>query len=233
MNIIASTPRMPMNSEFENRVVEVTDDGSATIFLPELDEHYHSVKGALTESCHIYRDCAFMYRNAGRRLRLLEVGFGTGLNAVVTAMATDQCHQVDYFTLEKYPVSSEMVAKLGYGELVDETLLTAIHEATWNELNIITPHFAINKIKCDFTCDELPQNIDVVYFDAFAPEKQPEMWSPQIFARLYDVMNEWGVLTTYCAKGVVRRQLEAVGFVVERLAGPVGGKREILRATKR
>ena len=233
-SIIASTPKAPMNSEFDNRVVEVTDDGSATIFLPELDEHYHSIKGALTESCHIYRDCAFKYRSLdGKRLRLLEVGFGTGLNAVVTAMAADQNHQVDYFTLEKYPVSSEMVEALGYGAHTDESLLAAIHAAPWNELTQITPDFSINKIKCDFTVDALPQNIDVVYFDAFAPEKQPEMWSPEIFARVYDVMNSGGVLTTYCAKGVIRRQLEAVGFVVERLAGPVGGKREILRATKR
>ena len=95
-SIIASTPRALMNSEFDNRVVEVTDDGSATIFLPELDEHYHSVKGALTESCHIYRDCAFVHRSGdGQRLRLMEVGFGTGLNAVVTAMAADQKHQED------------------------------------------------------------------------------------------------------------------------------------------
>ena len=233
-SIIASTPKAPMNSEFDNRVVEVTDDGSATIFLPELDEHYHSVKGALTESCHIYRDCGFMHRSTdGKRLRLLEVGFGTGLNAVVTAMAADQNHQVDYFTLEKYPVSSDMVEALGYGAHTDESLLAAIHAAPWNELTQIAPDFSINKIKCDFTVDALPQNIDVVYFDAFAPEKQPEMWSPEIFARVYDVMNSGGVLTSYCAKGVIRRQLEAVGFVVERLAGPVGGKREILRATKR
>ena len=233
-SIIASTPKAPMNSEFDNRVVEVTDDGSATIFLPELDEHYHSVKGALTESCHIYRDCGFMHRSTdGKRLRLLEVGFGTGLNAVVTAMAADQNRQVDYFTLEKYPVSSDMVAALGYGVHTDQSLLTAIHAAPWGELAPITTAFSINKIKCDFTVDALPQNIDVVYFDAFAPEKQPEMWSPEIFARVYDVMNSGGVLTTYCAKGVIRRQLEAVGFVVERLAGPVGGKREILRATKR
>ncbi len=216
-----------------DRIVEVTADGSATIYVSSLDEHYHSVKGALTESCHIYRDCAFLHRSRdGRRLRLLEIGFGTGLNAVVTAMAADECHQVDYITLEKYPVSVDVVSSLGYEKVVDATLFNAVHQASWMNLIQITPHFAIEKINCDFTSDPLPQNIDVVYFDAFAPEKQPEMWTRQVFENLYEAMNEGGVLTTYCAKGVVRRMLESVGFDVERLAGPVGGKREILRATK-
>lgn len=233
MSIIASTPKnRPMN-DVENRVVEITDDGSATIFVPSLDEHYHSVKGAFTESCHIYRDCAFLHRSRlGERLRLLEVGFGTGLNAVVTAMVADENHQVDYLTLEKYPVEIAMIEQLGYEKFVDTSLYKAIHQAQWQLLESITPDFSIQKINCDFTCDTLPQNIDVVYFDAFAPEKQPEMWSQMVFERLYDVMNEGGILTTYCAKGVIRRQLESVGFRIERLAGPIGGKREILRATK-
>ena len=218
-----------------NLEIQHTDDGSATLFVPELDEHYHSVKGAYTESLHIYRDCAYRYaaeHSAVRPLRLLEVGFGTGLNAAVTAMAATAECPVHYITLEKYPVESQFVDGLGYDALVDARLFTAIHAAPWEQPTAITPHFTLEKRCCDLLTTPLPGDIDVVYFDAFAPEKQPEMWSPEVFAAIHQVMRLGGVLTTYCAKGAIRRLLQQVGFTVERLAGPVGGKREILRATK-
>lgn len=211
-----------------------TDDGSATIFIPEMNEHYHSVKGAYTESCHIYRDCAFLHRCAdAEHLRLLEVGFGTGLNAAVTAeAATDKAHKVHYISLEKYPLAGELVESLGYEGFVNYDIFRAIHDAEWNKPVEITPYFTLERRKCDYVADVLPCGIDVVYFDAFAPEKQPEMWSHDAFARLVAVMNRKAVLTTYCAKGDVRRLLASLGLAVERLAGPVGGKREILRAVK-
>lgn len=215
--------------------VQRTDDGSATLFVPELDEHYHSVKGAYTEALHIYRDCAYLHaaESIGERpLRLLEIGFGTGLNAAVTAMAATAERPVHYITLEKYPVEPELIASLGYEHIVDAALLTAIHAAPWEEPTAITPHFTLEKRCCDLLASPLPDAIDIVYFDAFAPEKQPEMWSAEIFARIYQAMRPAGVLTTYCAKGAIRRMLQATGFCVERLAGPIGGKREILRATK-
>jgi len=212
--------------------IQRTDDGSATLFVPELDEHYHSVKGAHTESLHIYRDCAYRYAaecSAHCPLRLLEVGFGTGLNAAVTATAE---HPVHYITLEKYPVDSSLVERLGYGTLVDAQLFAALHAAPWEQPTSITPHFTIEKRCCDLLTAPLPHDIDIVYFDASAPEKQPEMWSPEVFARIHQAMRPGAVLTTYCAKGAIRRLLQSTGFVVERLDGPVGGKREILRATK-
>ena len=215
--------------------VQRTDDGSATLFVPELDEHYHSVKGAYTEALHIYRDCAYLHaaESIGEHpLRLLEIGFGTGLNAAVTAMAATTERPVHYITLEKYPVEPELIASLDYEHIVDATLLTAIHAAPWEEPTAITPHFTLEKRCCDLLASPLPDAIDIVYFDAFAPEKQPEMWSAEIFARIYQAMRPAGVLTTYCAKGAIRRLLQATGFSVERLAGPIGGKREILRATK-
>ncbi len=215
--------------------IQHTDDGSATLFVPELDEHYHSVKGAYTEALHIYRDCAYQYtaaRVAVRPLRLLEVGFGTGLNAAVTAMAATAERPVHYVTLEKYPVASCLVESLGYETLVDASLFAAIHAAPWEQPTAITPHFTLEKRCCDLLTVPLPSDIDVVYFDAFAPEKQPEMWSAEVFARIYEAMRPGGVLTTYCAKGAIRRLLQATGFTVERLAGPVGGKREILRAVR-
>ena len=215
--------------------VEVTDDGSATILVTEMDEHYHSVRGALTESNHIYRDCAFLYRSGKTPsipVKLLEIGFGTGLNAVVTAMVANEKNPVHYITMEKYPLADDVVSMLHYDESINGDLFKAIHAAEWNKPVKVTPFFTLEKIKGDYIQDNLPQSIDVVYFDAFAPEKQPEMWSIEAFERLVNVMNNGAVLSTYCAKGEIRRMLSGLGLTVERLAGPIGGKREILRATK-
>ena len=217
--------------------VQHTEDGSATLFVPDMDEHYHSVKGAYTEALHIYRDCAYLHAaehsaTNERPLRLLEIGFGTGLNAAVTAMSANAQYPVHYITLEKYPVEPSLVEELGYDRFVDAQLFSAIHAASWEQPTAIMPHFTLEKRCCDLLTTPLPGDIDIVYFDAFAPEKQPEMWSAEIFARIYQAMSPHGVLTTYCAKGAIRRMLQATGFTVERLAGPIGGKREILRATK-
>ena len=160
------------------------------------------------------------------------MGFGTGLNAAVTAMVADAEHPVHYISLEKYPVSTEMLRKLQYGELVNGELLDRIHAAFWNVPVEITPWFTLEKRHCDYTIDLLPEGTDVVYFDAFAPEKQPDMWTEEAFQRLVQVMNPGAVLTTYCSKGVIRRRLESLGLRVERIPGPPGGKREILRATR-
>lgn len=218
----------------ENRdiEIEITADGSATLYVKELDEHYHSVKGAIAESNHIYRDCAFLYRSDGTSLRLLEIGFGTGLNAAVTAMAANAQHPIHYISLEKYPITEALYTALDYGKLVDSQLLEKIYKAPWDTPTAITPYFTLEKRHADYLVDALPDSIDVVYFDAFAPEKQPEMWSEDAFRRLYNTMNNKAVLTTYCAKGNIRRLLAEIGFTVERIAGPIGGKREILRATK-
>lgn len=215
--------------------VEITADGSATIYVETLDEHYHSVKGALAESNHIYRDCAYLYRSQQQLkspLRLLEIGFGTGLNAVVTVMVAEADRPVHYISLEKFPVGIELLEKLDYEKLVDSDMFSAIHKATWNQPVRLTPSFVLEKREADFLKDELPESIDIVYFDAFAPEKQPEMWSKESFERIYNVMNVGGVLTTYCSKGVIRRMLQEIGFKVERIPGPIGGKREVLRAMK-
>ena len=199
--------------------------------MKELDEHYHSVKGALTESEHIFRDCAFLYRSNGEQVRILEIGFGTGLNAVVTAMVANSEHPVHYISIEKYPVDSDTLSQLKYGEIVNEKLYNDIINAEWNREVEITPFFTLEKIEGDYLVDNLPSNIDVIYFDAFAPEKQPEMWNREAFERLYATANPNAVLTTYCSKGVIRRMLSDIGFKVERIAGPPNGKREILRAT--
>lgn len=212
------------------RIIERTEDGSATLFVPELDEHYHSVKGARTESQHIFIDMG-LKASAAPQPHVLEIGFGTGLNALLTLEAAEQdARPVHYIGIELYPLAWEEVNALGYS---NNPLFEQLHTAPWEEDVKISPHFTLRKIKGDAnTVINSSFSPSVVYFDAFAPEKQPEMWNKQLFRSLYVYMNTGGILTTYCAKGVIRRMLQAVGFRVERLPGPPGGKREILRATK-
>lgn len=221
-----------ISDKISNKVVEITADGSATIYLPELNEHYHSIKGALTESLHIFIDCGLRHCPK-QTVKILEIGFGTGLNAALTAMNAGT-KTIEYHTFELYPLSINEIRATGYFSLPSGSLLRQIHETRWEELTRISPAFSIKKIKRDFTEEstELPTDVDIVYFDAFAPEKQPEMWTDPIFQKIHKAMSSGGILTTYCAKGEVRRRLQAAGFSVERLPGPPHGKREILRAVK-
>lgn len=224
------------------RIIEKTDDGSATLFVPELDEHYHSTKGARTESQHIFIDMGLKASTATSP-RVLEIGFGTGLNAWLTLKeAESSCREVHYTGLELYPLAWEMVEQLGYisssEQQHDAELFKQLHTAPWEKEIQLTPHFTLlkqetdaNLLKAETDINKL-SSFDVIYFDAFAPEKQPEMWSQELFNRLYVLLNKDGILTTYCAKGIIRRMLQAAGFFVERLPGPPGGKREILRARK-
>lgn len=224
------------------RIIEKTDDGSATLFVPELNEHYHSTKGARTESQHIFIDMGLKASTATSP-RVLEIGFGTGLNAWLTLKeAESSCREVHYTGLELYPLAWEMVEQLGYIPSCEQQhaaeLFKQLHTAAWEKEIQLTPHFTLlkqetdaNLLKAETDINKL-SSFDVIYFDAFAPEKQPEMWSQELFNRLYVLLNKDGILTTYCAKGIIRRMLQAAGFFVERLPGPPGGKREILRARK-
>lgn len=222
---------------FPDLEFHATADGSATLYRPDLDEHYHSVKGAITESRHIFIDSALRHCIPQcKPVNILEIGFGTGLNALLSAMQSDI--QIVYHSLELYPLPTDIILDTGYhnllaGENVKQLFLD-LHNAEWQMSVDITPSFRLHKIKCDLTNlnTELPQNIDIVYFDAFAPDKQPEMWSVEVLQRIFDVMKSGAVMTTYCAKGEIRRRLQSIGFIVERIPGPPGGKREILRASK-
>lgn len=215
--------------------IQTTADGSQTLFVAELNEHYHSVKGALTESQHI-----FIYnglnKHEAKDIRVLEVGFGTGLNAILTLQEAEQQHRhVHYTSLEKYPIPMHLAEQLDYPNLVNPEyadLFLQLHRTDWNHWADVTPYFHLRKVETDFTTLQFKEKYDVIYFDAFAPEKQEEMWSEEIFRRMYDCLAPKGILVTYCAKGIVRRTLQSVGFHIERLPGPPNGKREILRATK-
>ncbi len=216
-------------------IIETTDDGLPTLYLPEMDEHYHSTKGALTEARHVYIDMALRAANKPDA-RVLEIGFGTGLNTFLTLLASQrEGWHIDYTSFELYPLTPEQAQQLDYPRLIapEATLLfEQLHRCQWDEAVPISPHFTLCKRHADFTHTDLVDTYDVVYFDAFAPEKQPEMWSEAIFQKLFDYLSSGGILTTYCAKGEIRRRLQACGFRVERLPGPPNGKREILRATK-
>ena len=215
--------------------LEKTDDGSYTLYVPHLDEHYHSVKGALTESRHIFIDMGLRHSNVTEP-RILEIGLGTGLNCFLTFLAAEETgKKIHYTGIERYPLNEETLRKLDYPTIINqghETDYYAIHQAPWGRDVELSPKFTLHKIEGDFTSYPFDGKYDIIYFDAFAPEKQPEMWEQSLFDMLYNVLNEGGILTTYCAKGVVRRMLQSAGFTVERLPGPPGGKREILRATR-
>lgn len=216
------------------RELQVTSDGSHTLYMPDMDEHYHSVNGAIQESEHVFIE-AGLHRLSKKEIRVLEIGFGTGLNAFLTLLDSMQTDvNITYYSMELYPLDTALVQNLNYGKVLcagEEDLFMALHEAPWNQSASITPNFTLHKMKGDCSQAELPNEIDLVYFDAFAPDKQPEMWNQELFNKLYFRMNAGGILTTYCAKGAVRRTMKESGFSVERIPGPPG-KREMLRATK-
>lgn len=217
-------------------LVEKTADGSNTLFIPEMDEHYHSVKGALTESRHIFIDMGLKHIPR-ENYNVFEVGFGTGLNAFLTYLTANELKlSIHYTTIELCPLKKETIQSLAYPSLIASDKVEDfyhLHESSWEDDNYINDSFVLKKLKADYTQYKFPTDCyHVIYFDAFAPEKQPEMWTQQLFDKLYLSLKADGVLVTYCAKGIVRRMLQFAGFKVERLSGPPGGKREILRALK-
>jgi len=210
--------------------IEISADGSPTLFLPDMDEHYHSINGAIQESQHVYIEAGFN-QCLKNTIHVLELGFGTGLNALLTAMEAERRGvQVIYTALEKYPLSDEIVEKLHYF-IEKQEWFQKIHSMEWEKAVALTPLFTLQKIRTDFRDFSYSYNCDVVYYDAFAPDKQPEVWSQEIFDNLFKAMSPAGILTTYCAKGHIRRMMQHAGFSVERIPGPPG-KREMLRARK-
>lgn len=214
--------------------LKITDDGSHTLYVPSLDEHYHSHFGAITESKHIFINAGLggLQRN---ELSILEVGFGTGLNALLTALyAEENKLKVRYTTLEKYPVEPQLVSELNYGSLTGkrgDELFTAIHAAQWDMPAQITEWFIINKILGDVTVYEIEGQYDVIFFDAFAPDRQPEMWSMNVLEKIAAVSRQGTIFVTYSAKGELKRNLRTLGFQVTLLPGPPG-KRVMTRAVK-
>ncbi len=219
----------------ETRHLVETGDGSHSLYVPALDEQYHSRHGAYNESQHVFIEMGLQAVDPVREpLRILEIGFGTGLNALLTLAATER--KIEYIGVEAYPLAWEEAEKLNYPELVGgenaEKWFEWLHQSPWEvPVNASNRPFSLTKHQADFFEFELEGPVDLVYFDAFAPNKQPELWTEAMFQRMADFMAPGAVLTTYCAKGAVRRAMQSVGLEVERLPGPPG-KREMLRATQ-
>lgn len=216
-------------------VIEITGDGSHTLFLPELEEHYHSVNGAIQESRHVFIE-AGLHQSKQDVIHIFEVGFGTGLNAFLSLLESDASCKIHYITIEAYPLPFSIIKQLNYADKYSQEqqdLFYKLHEVEWGTMQEITPYFYITKIYSDLNQLDFDsiKPVDIIYFDAFAPDKQTEMWSQQIFDHMYKITNNKGLLVTYCAKGVVRRMMQQSGYETERLPGPPG-KREMLRARK-
>lgn len=231
-----------INIEFcrMQRNLILTKDGSHTVAVPEMNVTYHSIHGAIQESMHVFIDAGFREsikkHGTGKSIRILEMGLGTGLNALLTLVEAEKMrHLVYYSSIELYPLSMEDVESLNYCEQLGrkelQPVFEKIHSSAWDTQVRITESFLLTKKKVglnDFAGSDL---FDLVYFDAFAPTAQPELWTEEVFVKLYSMMHKSGLLVTYCSKGDVRRAMQAAGFIVEKIPGPPG-KREMVRARR-
>ena len=217
------------------RKIITTGDGSKTIQIEEWDEQYHSLHGAVQEAYHVFIDHGLKHV-LRPKIDILEIGFGTGLNALITlAEAQKENKKITYCGVEKYPVSVSEVNQLNYCETLGfsdlQDAFEQMHYSDWQQKITIHKDFVLVKKQQDF-CEINDKNaFDLIYFDAFGARVQPELWTVEIFKKMFKALRSKGVLVTYAAKGSVRRAMQEVGFLVERLPGPPG-KREMLRATK-
>jgi tRNA U34 5-methylaminomethyl-2-thiouridine-forming methyltransferase MnmC len=210
--------------------IRKTDDGSFTLWSEHYKETYHSTFGAATESNHVFI-VAGLKQWKGNSVVIFEMGFGTGLNALLTYKeAQDNKLQIIYHAVELFPVSLNIIEKIEIDSNFNDVFLK-MHMAEWNKEVPVSEFFTLKKIGLNLN-EWKPETIyNVVYFDAFSPETQPELWTAEVFDKIYNMLSPGGILTTYCAKGIVRRNMIASGFTVERLPGPPG-KREMLRAVR-
>ena len=218
------------------RRIILTADGSHTVEVPDMQVTYHSRHGAVQESMHVFLRAGLeeaRLRFPGEELAVFEMGFGSGLNALLTAMEaeTDQL-KIRYTAVEAFPLNPEEARLLNYGkELGEEELFGKLHDAPWNEEVNITPGFTLQKLAGRLQDIQNAHRFHLVYYDAFAPSAQPELWTEAIFRQVHGLLHPGGILTTYCSKGDVRRALQAAGFIVTKLPGPPG-KREMVRANR-
>lgn len=216
------------------RELRITEDGSHTIYVSDLDEPYHSIHGAIQESNHVFIKQG-LHSISRSPLRILEAGFGTGLNALLTlAEASKLGIKVYYHAVEKYPLSETEYKQINYEQFIDGITagsFISMHESPWAEQIPIAENFTLYKERADIRSMNPAGTFDLVYFDAFAPQKQPHLWSEEVFNPISKLMDPGGVLVSYTAKGSVRRALISCGFRVEKVPGPPG-KWEMIRATR-
>lgn len=222
----------------ERKIIK-TADGSVTIHLPEWDEHYHSKHGAIQEAKHVFIDTGldwYLQNHDLKEISILEIGFGTGLNAFITALEAEKRNlKISYSGVEAYPVSMKEAQEMNYAEELSAQdqlpVFLKMHEVAWGEEAVITSHLKLTKRQIKFEEIKDSEKHHLVYFDAFGARVQPSLWTEEIFKIMYDALLPTGTLVTYSAKGSARRAMQAVGFEVSRLPGPPG-KREMLRAVK-
>ncbi|RLD65158.1 MAG: SAM-dependent methyltransferase [Bacteroidetes bacterium] len=219
----------------ENSKIIITEDGSHTVLDSRIAETYHSENGAINESQHVFIQNGLSQIEKDE-INILEIGFGTGLNALLTCQfAIEHKKKINYLAIEKFPLKQEIIQQLNYPEKlnIDKEVFLNLHSSEWNKLQNLNLSFGLNKQHFDLLDYDFSKqkNIDLVYFDAFSPSKQPELWTANIFEQLYRTMSNGGLLTTYSSAGIVKRALRAVGFNVKRKPGPKG-KFHMLNAFK-
>jgi len=214
-----------------------TQDGSHSVFSPIFGVSYHSKYGAIQESQHVFIAAGLLEKaTTQKEVSILEIGFGTGLNALMTLLEAERRHLTIHYTgVENYPLSLEEASTLNYPEILAATshrgVFEEMHRIPWGEPKALSPSFHFTKLKQKFEDLSLKDTFDVIYFDAFAPSAQPELWETEVLGIMYDALKADGILVTYCAKGSVKRALKSLGFTIEALKGPPG-KREMTRAKK-
>ncbi len=217
------------------REVIQTRDGSTTIHIEGWDECYHSKFGAIQEAKHVFiKNGLSLFENV--EISILEIGFGTGLNAFITFLEAKKSNLlIDYVGVEAYPISADELAAMNYVDELDadneKSVFEKMHESKWEERIPLRDDFSLTKRKQFFENISDLDKFDLIYFDAFGYNVQPELWSTAIFEKMFKALKPKGILVTYAARGVVKRSMIEVGFRVEKLAGPPG-KREMFRAVK-
>lgn len=216
----------------------ITADGSNTVAIPEMNVTYHSHHGAIQESVHVFIEAGLRYISGRleRRdtLRIFEMGFGTGLNAFLTAIEVKKTKtNIHYTAVETAPLSLQEAGKLNYTQVLSyEELFQQLHQCNWNAEVQLSDCFSITKLHTDLAAFQSFHLYHLIFYDAFAPSAQPELWTQEVFEKLFAMLEPNGVLVTYCSKSDVRRAMQAAGFMVEKLPGPKG-KREMVRATQK
>ena len=216
-----------------NNNIILTDDGSNSIFNCNINESYHSKYGAINESQHVFINYGLKFVSK-KEIKIFEVGFGTGLNALLAYIYCDNHKiKIDYQTIEKFPLKKAYYSPLNFSEQlkIKKNIFINLHSSKWESKLEISDFFSINKYAQDLNDFDHKFYYDLIYFDAFSPEKQPELWTEKNFKKLYDNLNYNGILITYCAKGLIKRTLKKVGFKIHSFPGPKG-KREITQARK-
>jgi len=220
------------------RKLILTGDGSHTISMPELNVTYHSIHGAIQESKHVFIEAGLksLLPVEGTALNVFEMGFGTGLNALLTIIESERLQRKIYYeTVEQFPVDNGEVRSLNYCEQLGreelQPIFEQLHSCEWEKKVNITENFGFNKSRTNLLNLETSETFELIYFDAFAPNTQPELWTNEIFEKMFAMLEPGGILVTYCSKGDVRRAMQAAGFIVEKLPGP-RGKREMTRALR-